>query len=296
VTESREPRTFHKTSNAPPTDVLLRDQDGDLIACGEPGGWRYVEVKGEKTATSGADGCSWADLDDEFDVSWPLVEVLPDPTPEAKSGDRVIATQFGRVHEAVEGVLEAPENLVDEPATVRRDDGVRIYIKEVVEVLTAVPASSSVRGASVSSPVSEDADTPVQAVSDELRVELAKLIAGEGADLVHDDSAVTYLDAADAILRAGWRPPMPQWKQDLNDGIGIDDTKRIYTEADLVKAYSDAMKRERDGQTVEWGYRRVGELDDMIRKATAAEAQAVNQREGFEGVYRLVHPWKADED
>lgn len=102
-------------------------------------------------------------------------------------------------------------------------------------------------------------------------------------------------NVADALLAAGWRPPLPDASDELNVLLGIDDVEKIYTQADLVDACARTLERERVGQTAEWGYRRVGEPDHLIRKASAMEAQAAIQRDGFEVVYRVVKPWKADD-
>lgn len=124
---SRTPRKWDKGDEEPAIasgcgGLKVRDNQGDVWAYNDINGlWYTPDTKPypwEHIARKGA----------------PLTEVLPEPT-KAKAGDRVIATQLGRQNETVEGILEVPENPVDEPATVCRDDGIRIYIKDVVEVL-----------------------------------------------------------------------------------------------------------------------------------------------------------------
>ncbi|MEU7787718.1 hypothetical protein [Amycolatopsis sp. NPDC049159] len=66
-------------STEPDRTLTLRDQDGDLIAYNADEakggvGWRFIRVKGHKMNYSGV---PWSDLDDEFEVSWPLFSVEP---------------------------------------------------------------------------------------------------------------------------------------------------------------------------------------------------------------------------
>lgn len=126
------PRQWGKGDAEPSPLVQLRDQRGDRLIH-DQGKWVYVECDGGPVEIYDS-GAPWADLDDDYDVAWPLTEVLPEKA-KAKPGDRVIATQFGKAHLTVEGILEVPGNPVDEPACVCRDDGIRIYIGEIVEVL-----------------------------------------------------------------------------------------------------------------------------------------------------------------
>ena len=149
--------------------------------------------------------------------------------------------------------------------------------------------------------VSVDTGTPIQDDSGQLKAELADALdvaldrnrmnqdAIQGWDYDEDLGPI-----ADALLAAGWRPPLPKWEQDLNDGIGIDNTQRVYTEADLVDACAQTMNRERDGQTVEWGFRDIGA--DNVRAVPHDQAVSAAVPDVVETVYRLVHPWKVDED
>ncbi len=171
-----------------------------------------------------------------------------------------------------------------------------------VEDLSRVdPPSQSPHDAPNTPTSSVDTGTPKQDDSGQLKAELADALdvaldrnrmnqdAIQGWDYDEDLGPI-----ADALLAAGWRPPLPKWEQDLNDGIGIDNTQRVYTEADLVDAYAQTMNRERDGQTVEWGRRFPDGRVEFMGTERASAEDAV--RPGTEVVYRLVHPWKVDED
>lgn len=110
---------------------------------------------------------------------------------------KFVATQLGRQHETIEGILETPENPVDEPATARRDDGIRIYIKDVVEVLAPAPPAQSSQDAPISSSlVSMDTGTPKQDDSGQLRLLIED---GGGVGSVSETIALALADAYTGI-------------------------------------------------------------------------------------------------
>lgn len=141
---------------------------------------------------------------------------------------------------------------------------------------------------------------------DPLVAQLAALIDQVAIDYASRESDIMPSGdgLARAILAAGWRPLLPPLQEgrrgdDLNELLGIDDVGKRFTEANLIDSYVqgyDVARRERGNETVRWGYRRVGEGDDLIRKCNPERAEEARHCEGFEAVYRVVGPWKVDED
>jgi len=69
-------RRWFKNDEEPPVGMdRFRDVDGNLIGRDSAGNWLYLTVDGKPQD----DSCSvpWSDLDDEYDVGWPLSPVAP---------------------------------------------------------------------------------------------------------------------------------------------------------------------------------------------------------------------------
>jgi hypothetical protein len=69
-------RRWMKGDDEPPAGMdRFRDVDGNLIGRDASGNWLYLTVDGKPQD----DSCSvpWSDLDDEYDVGWPLSPIAP---------------------------------------------------------------------------------------------------------------------------------------------------------------------------------------------------------------------------
>jgi len=213
MSQSREPRQWTKGDQEPPADVKLltgrhfANNDLRYLHRCERGGWAW----------------SYQDeTDKQFGVSWdsvlsvargPLIEVLPDPTPETwkpEPGDTVW-THFG---EELTVVPVGPTQIrMDAFVLTENRHGQKFYFAP--SDLSPVPPVSSVRGASISLSPSEDADTPVQAVSDELgaiRDFIVQQVGFDGGDVMTNQA----MDLRDVLLAAGWRPPLPEGEANVS--------------------------------------------------------------------------------
>jgi len=69
-------RRWMKGDEEPPAGMdRFRDVDGNLVGRDATGNWLYLTVDGKVQD----DSCSvpWSDLDDEYDMGWPLLPIAP---------------------------------------------------------------------------------------------------------------------------------------------------------------------------------------------------------------------------
>lgn len=102
-----------------------------------------------------------------------------------------------------------------------------------------VPASQSVPAVPVSSTGGKETGEAAETATRDLRADLAELIndSRDGADLYRWN----FLDAADAILAAGWRPPVPD--SETENALITSIIQDIEEEARLAKFDGDVALR-----------------------------------------------------
>jgi hypothetical protein len=224
VTEPREQWT--QGSEEPPADVkvlryekslpnpYLRRMDFDLGDDGVKGGW-VVESSADPRTWSAGIARSWKRRAEHIYNYGPLTEVLPGSTPETwepKPGDTVW-TEFG---EELAVVPIEPAQLRTDAFVLTKNRAGQKYMFAVSDLRRDPPFQWCQEAANTGSPESSDGgDVSSRVSSEELREQLTDLID----EAAHCDWFSPPNQVADALLDAGWRPPLP--KMDVAMLVGV---------------------------------------------------------------------------
>jgi hypothetical protein len=220
VTSPRTPRQWNAGSEEPPADVTrLRGVGGedDVVRLGN--GW-WIVAPDERPIVSDdfADGFPWRAGASIPTRLWPLSEVLPE-TPEPpredwqpKPGERVIGKLFSHPDDDIEGEFVGHRGDFVSNLNV----GAALWCA-VLRATLRPAASQSVPAVPVSSTGGKETGEAAETATEALRDALADLLdaamernQGASLDSIEAwDFEADLLPIADAILAAGWRPPLP---------------------------------------------------------------------------------------
>jgi hypothetical protein len=238
VTSPRTPRQWAAWSEEPSASVQkLVDRDGNLVGRDANGNWLYLTVDGKAQD----DSCSvpWSDLDDEYDMGWPLSEVLPETPEPPREDDKIYPTWTDETVAALNDFqhrggmhpFTCPGSHDRETVLIATSSGWMCprgstcgYTQGWAHSFMAdrsawptcpFPASQSVPAVPVSSTggketgEGDETATGAEALSGEPKSWLAGFIYGFAGNVSQGDAGVAAAEIIDEFVRVGWRPPLP---------------------------------------------------------------------------------------